>query len=201
MKTKNILKIGIFSIVLFALLISPVLKTNYSQVEAESDCINAEGKCINPRSDCPTGYTSSASTAASTACDPIGLKCCLQDTGTTEIRRKTDEIKVRLPEEKANDICQEISYDAVKNACAADHKGDCLYINTICTWKASWARTQCELVIGTIEGLSMMFSGIMNSEIEWILETLDPATYGGMLGDGVQAIWTLLRNIVNSLLV
>jgi len=34
MKTKNILKIGIFSIALFALLISPILKINVLQVNA-----------------------------------------------------------------------------------------------------------------------------------------------------------------------
>jgi len=46
-----------------------------------------------------------------------------------------------------------------------------------------------------------MFGGIINSEIEWILNALNPATYGGIINDGVYAIWTVLRNIVNSLLV
>jgi len=165
MKTKNILKIGIFSIVLFALLISPVLKTNILQVNADEPL--------------PTDDTSIQA--------QYGF-------GFTQ-----EELIMSLNEKRASDVCNEIDYTAIIEECAKNH--DVIYKNTVCRAKASFAQAQCEIVIGTIEGLGVMFSGIMNSEIEWILETLDPSTYGGMLGDGVQAIWTLLRNIVNSLLV
>ncbi len=67
--------------------------------------------------------------------------------------------------------------------------------------KASFAQIQCEIVTGILEGLGVMFGGIINSEIEWILTALNPATYGGIINTGVNAIWTTLRNIVNALLV
>jgi len=172
MKTKNILKIGIFSIALFALLISPALKTNIIKVNAD-----------DPDTD------SAQSTTNQDISDIYMLGYGIS----------TEDITTGLLEERANDICSEIDYDVIIENCAKNH--DAVYRETICRAKASFAQIQCEFVIGILEGLGTMFGGIINSEIEWILNALNPATYGGIINDGVNAIWTVLRNIVNSLLV
>lgn len=179
MKTKNILKIGIFSIALFALLISPVLKNNILQVRADG-----------PDTD---NSTSDQADAFQTISDIWGMGSGFEVT--------TEKLITSLKEERANDICKQISYDDVINRCAAEKPGNVAYRETICKVKASLARTQCEFVIGILEGLGAMFGGIINSEIEWILNALNPATYGGIINDGVEAIWTVLRNIVNAILV
>jgi len=147
MKTKNILKIGIFSIVLFALLISPILKT-IIQVDANG-----------------------------------------------EVLKTTQEIESSLVDKNAMTICQ-VDTDKWIAECRKDHN------DLLCEAQGSFILSWCEIVKGTLEGLGKMFAGLINLEIDWILKALDPAAYGGMVTNkGVIAIWTILRNIVNSLLV
>ena len=165
MKTKNILKIGIFSIVIFALLISPILKSNSPQAKAQfptsTEFIFAQEGGY--------GYT-------------------------------PEELHLSFTQKEANDVCSVLTYNAVLERCMAEPDGT--HFKPLCMAKASFARIQCELIIGTLEGLNMMFGGIINSEIEWILKTVNPATYNGIVkNEGVLAIWTILRDIVNSLLI
>jgi len=147
MKTKNILKIGIFSIVLFALLISPVLKS-IIQVDANG-----------------------------------------------EVLKTTQEIKSSIVDKNAMTICQ-IDTDDWILECKKSHN------DLLCEAQGSFILSWCEIVKGTLEGLGKMFAGLINLEIDWILRALNPETYGGFATNvGVIAIWTMLRNIVNSLLV
>lgn len=198
MKTKNILKIGVFSIAVFILLISPILKSNAPHVRAASECEDEEGKCINARTSCPSGYTSSGA-AASFDCNPIGLKCCIKDTGTIEIRRGAQTINVRLPEERPESLCKKNFEEGMKQ-CAARYGWD---LNALgCEIKVVIADIWCTVTTAILEGLGKMFAGLINLEIKWILWALDPETYGGFATNtGVIAIWEMMRNLTNTLLV
>ena len=203
MKTKNILKIGIFSIVLFALLISPVLKTNILQVRATSECEKDEnnGECINKGSKCSTlgDYVESSFGCTNDRDD----KCCIPNPtpGTVSVpQRGTQIIKTTLKEESADNLCKNIVFNDFIEKCSKDHGA--IYRETICVVQASFAQSWCQIVKGAVEGLGKMFAGLINLEIEWILNALNPKAYGGFATNvGVIAIWTMLRNIVNSLLV
>ena len=203
MKTKNILKIGIFSIVLFALLISPVLKSNAPQVRAISECEKDEnnGICINKGLKCTTlgEYKESSFKCANYKED----KCCISDpdAGTTQVgQHGLHTVKVPLKEERADDVCK-ISFDEAKTKCSNDQDG-LFFEKQECKMQAFFTYQWCQIVKGVVEGLGKMFSGLINLEIEWILNALNPKAYGGFATNvGVIAIWTMLRNIVNSLLV
>ena len=148
MKTKNILKIAIFSITLLALLISPVLKSNSLQVKANG-----------------------------------------------EVLKNTQEIESSLVDKNALTICQ-VDTDKWILECKKNHN------DFLCETQGSFILSWCEIVKGTLEGLGKMFAGLINLEIDWILKALDPDIYGRFAtNEGVVAIWTMLRNIVNSLLV
>jgi len=148
MKTKNILKIAIFSIALFALLISPVLKSNSFQVRANG-----------------------------------------------EVLKTTQEIESSLVDKNALTICQ-VDTDKWIVECKKNHN------DFLCEAQGSFILSWCEIVKGTLEGFGKMFAGLINLEIDWILKALDPDIYGKFAtNEGVIAIWIILRNIVNSLLV
>jgi len=108
----------------------------------------------------------------------------------------TEDITTGLLEERADDICKINANDWI-DRCMADGT-----IKFVCQMQGFFVKQWCFIVKGVLEGFGKMFAGIINSEIEWILNALNPKTYGGLATNkGVVAIWTVLRNIVNSLLV
>ena len=211
MKTKNILKIGVFSIVLFALLISPILKfiaPETNAVELPDDPVLI--KYCKDNSTMTLENNAQKQEYIEKCCAPEydwGDNQVQQDikcetlTGGVELisAMSSEEISTALEQESVDNICLETDYDKIIQQCAKGH--GVVYKNTVCIAKASFAQIQCEIVTGILEGLGVMFGGIINSEIEWILTALNPATYGGIINTGVNAIWTTLRNIVNALLV
>jgi len=72
MKTKNILRIGVLSIVLLTLLISPILKPIISQVNAETPSISISAYCLGTVG---PGSVGPNLTNSSDAAEYIG-KCC-----------------------------------------------------------------------------------------------------------------------------
>jgi len=230
MKTKNILKIAIFSIALFALLISPILKSNSFQVEAETPPISISTYCLsNVAMDvldindasiaaeyiekcCNTEYEWGAASQSiiDNECQKAQatIDSATQSSPSTgsywggftpELHKEIQEIKVELQEERADDLCK-ISFKDAKTKCNADNKG--YFEEQECKMQAFFTYQWCQIVKGVIEGLGKMFGGIISLEIKWILGALNPQTYGGLATNkGVVAIWTILRNIVNSLLV
>ena len=202
MKTKNILKVGIFSIVVFALLISPVLKSNIPQVRAASECEEQEGVCISPRA---TSCNALEGDYIESSLSCVGVsgktQCCIENPtpGQTTIRHGAQTINVRLPEERPEGICKKTFEDGMAE-CAARYGWGLDSLG--CEIRVVIADMWCVATKGILEGLGKMFTGLIDLEIEWILNALDPETYGGFATNaGVIAIWTMLRNIVNSLLV
>ena len=119
MKTKNILKIGVLSVILFALLISPVLKP-----------------------------------AALKAADPDNVGSYWGGF-TPEFRKEIQEIKTKLQEQRANDLC-EIEANNLLEECAAD-EGSSLANSMFCHMHAFFVKQWCYTVKGVLEGFGKMF--------------------------------------------
>ena len=205
MKTKNILKIGIFSIVLFALLISPVLKSNSPQVKAASECEKEENKgtcVVSKTTKCIDlgDYVENSSLS----CFGAGggkNKCCIPNPtpGQTTIRHGYQTINVRLPEERPEGLCEKNFQDGM-DQCAKRYGWGLDAIG--CEFKVVIADMWCVTTKGILEGLGKMFAGLINLEINWILWALDPDTYGGFVkNEGVIQIWEMMRNLTNALLI
>lgn len=178
MKIKKLLKIGFFGIIFFAFIISPVFKSNFLPANAAEEAEEPEPENTEPF--------------------PVGNEA-FEFAQNGGFLFTTKDIITSLMEENPNSVCNEIDLDEIINECA---KGkNLVYRETVCQVKAAFAKTQCEFVISLTEGIGTMFGGIINSEIEWILNALNPSVYGGTINKGVQAIWTVLRNIVNSILI
>ncbi len=200
MKTKNILKIGIFSIVVFALLISPILKFTTPEANADENdqtCESQGGYCEANKISCKSGYVQDNSLIC-----PSGVgkpKCCIPDpdAGTTQVgQHGLHTVKVTLQEKNAEEICNISANDWI-NKCMDDGTN-----KFVCEMQGFFVKQWCFIVKGVLEGFGKMFAGIINLEIDWILKALKPDTYGGFINNpGVQTIWTMLRNIVNALLV
>jgi len=203
MKTKNILKITIFSIALFALLISPVLKTNIIQVDAVSECEKEENKgiCINKGLKCITlGEYKESSFKCTNYRDE---KCCIPapEGATQQVgQRGLKTIQSRLPEERPEGLCKKNFEDGMLQC---QERYSFFSGGRIgCEFKVVIADMWCVTTKAILEGLGKMFGGLINLEIGWILWALDSGTYGGFAkNEGVIQIWEIMRNLVNSLLV
>ena len=203
MKTKNILKIAIFSIALFALLISPVLKTNIIQVDAVSECEKEENKgiCINKGLKCITlGEYKESSFKCTNYRDE---KCCIPapEGATQQVgQHGLKTIQSRLPEERPEGLCKKNFEDGMLQC---QERYSFFSGGRIgCEFKVVIADMWCVTTKAILEGLGKMFGGLINLEIGWILWALDPGTYGGFAeNEGVIQIWEIMRNLVNSLLV
>jgi hypothetical protein len=203
MKTKNILKIAIFSIALFALLISPVLKSNPLQVRADENdqtCESQGGYCEAYSIKCKSGYVQDNSLSC-----PSGVgkpKCCIPDpnAGTSQVgQRGLKTIKSSLPEERAESFCKK-NFQKGMLLCEKRYGWGTEQLG--CQFKVVIADIWCTITVAILDGLGKMFAGLINLEIEWILWALDPGTYGGFAeNEGVIQIWEMMRNLVNSLLV
>jgi len=207
MKTKNILKIGILSIVLFTLLISPVLKTNITQVDAASECETAGGYCVPHKDGCKADYTKDKSLNC-----PSGVSkpdCCIPDpdAGTSQVGQHhlhTVIEPIKPDEKEVIEIC-----DNLGNWTECKIEGGnildwfkSLLKNFGCVISQTLVRVFCIVLTSFAEGLGKLFSAIMNIEISWILYALSPQTYGGFIDNpGVQEVWSFIRDLVNMLLI
>ncbi len=204
MKTKNILKIGIFSIVVFALLISPILKFNSPQVKAISACESEDGICVETRLRRLCTYYGDyiESSLSCLGSDNVSAdaKCCIPNPtpGQITIRHGAQTINVRLPEKRPEGLCKKNFEDGMEE-CAARYGWG---LDLGCQIKVVIADMWCVFTKAILEGLGKMFSGLINLEIGWILWALDPGTYGGFTeNEGVMQIWEMMRNITNTLLI
>ena len=188
MKTRNVLKIAIFSIVLFALLISPVLKSHPSRVNAESDnqtCESQGGYCEANKILCTSGYIEDKSLSC-----PSGVgkpKCCIPDLdpGTSYVGQHGLHTVISTAKEKPTDeICGE-------------WPGGLPFASI--NW---WEHLFCVIQKGILEGLGKMFATIINSQTGLIIWAFNPATYGGFVNNiAVQSIWGFIRNLINLALI
>src|SRR5680860_593777 len=195
MKTKNILKIGVLSIILLSLLISPILKLVPQKAIAEEVC-----KSTNPayeascKEKCATGDVSIVGT-----CPVEDQKCCLIKILATPVDQKlgeTTDVTGTAKELKATEVCSWLVYKKAEPDSAA---WSMIHGDEDDKW---WSHKVCTFQIGTLEGIGKMIAGMINSLTAQIFWALNPTTYGGFVkNEGVVKIWEILRNFMNLALV
>lgn len=194
MKTQNIFKIGILSIILLSLLISPVLNLNTPQAEAApeseaiSECEEAGGTCIYKRE---TSCANKGLKESSLSCDAGNKQCCVPS--DSEYVTPAASARAQHVEDAKTQIHEMSSIEI----CGTGEDSDARI------WQADWLEHKlCLLQKGIVEGTGKLISGTMNSLISLILWAFNPATYGGFVeNSSVKAIWETLRDFMNLALV
>jgi len=194
MKTKNILKIGVLSIILLSLLISPILKLGSQKAIAQEDCksIHNQAYC---RENCVTGDVQIVGIC------PEGQKCCLNYDLVTIDQTiggevKTVDVTGTAKELKATEICSWLIYN---KATPPSTVWSILTGSSDDLW---WSHKVCTFQIGALEGIGKMIAGMINSLTAQIFWALDPNTYGGFVKNaGVVEIWGILRDFMNLALI
>lgn len=215
MKTKNILKIGVLSIILLSLLISPILKSDIFQAKAEEmTCQEASGICQNDRVKCKNGYEEADPLLKLKCPSGGGPKCCVLSDSTYVKPPSSDRAKYveensikdatgTAKESSAAKICNILIYktENPSTSLLTDIQGawNLLTGSADDRW---WSHKVCVFQIGALEGIGKMIAGMINSLTAQITWALNPDTYGGFVTNvGVVKIWNILKNFMNLALV
>jgi len=216
MKTKNILKIGVFGVVILSLLISPILKSNSSQVKAATPDVTTVEFCkkystmnlpdyakeqgiseVAAKAEyvercCDPGYDWGVDQQLiNNRCDTLsgGVELAIEMGATTEVTGTAKELK-------ATEVCSWLIY---KKAKPDSNVWSMLTGDEDDRW---WSHKVCTFQIGALEGIGKMIAGTINSLTAQIFWVLDPNTYGGFVTNkGVVEIWGILRNFMNLALI
>jgi len=188
-KTKSILKIGVFSIVILSLLISPILKSYavpLSEAAEKETCDSIKGICLEEGKCGTTGeYPDSVVEDPSFSC-PDNKICCRN---------------VKTPEEYNTNVTETISENPALKICGDTYPGQGWGIENIVS-PNYFAHKVCLFQVGIIEGLGKMFAALINLQISMIFWAFDPDTYGGfVLNPGVEEVSDYLINLVNLVLI
>jgi len=181
MKTKNILKIGVFSIVILSFIISSVLKSNAAPLNEDAEKVPCESQNGICREKCI--IVSQGEAEYIEVPDP-SLFCA--DNKICCKLASTEEVKTILAEASAADICKGVggAFESI-------------------WFSLDWfEHLFCVIQKMIIEGLGKMFAAVMNLQVGMILWAFNPATYGGFVNnDAVQNVWTFIRDLINLALV
>lgn len=110
------------------------------------------------------------------------------------------DVQTGLEEQAPKTICDLIVKDADVKCSGGGANGVIAWLN--CSLGNFFLRQFCNVFLAIAEGLGKVVSGVMNLEINWILNALSPATYGGFVNNaGVKAIWKFVRDFVNLFLI
>lgn len=213
MKTKNILKIGVFSLALLSLLISPVLKSNVSQVKAAS-CTDIGGICLPLRITCPSGYKVADETFKLTCPSGVGTqKCCVPSDSEYAKPPQTEREEYHMTQEQIREQSKDQVEGTAKEQNAAQICNLIVYGTTTpdipMIWGIApkmddrwWQHKVCLVQIGILEGIGKMMGGMINALTADILWALNPDSYGGFVkNSGVIEVSGILRTYMNFALI
>jgi len=228
MKIQNIFKIGVLSVVLLSLLISPVLRFNNQQLYAQDKPEPPDDQIAEYCEKLPE-YTSLIGQEEKTEwCN----RCCVLTDKEDLLLESKYNWKDSNKQQGLNNLCDSIckgivaiiwphtepdedttigqTIGAAADSISKIHEKPAQKIckdggfkSTLDAWQPGWIEYQlCVFQKGIVEGTGKLVSGLMNSLISLILWAFDPATYGGFVeNDSVKAIWGALRDFMNLALV
>ncbi|MDD5760645.1 MAG: hypothetical protein PHF45_01125 [Candidatus Pacebacteria bacterium] len=231
MKTKKLFKIGVLSIILLSLLISPNLLLNTAKEAQAKIPLDANAEYCGKPPEVHTGE------------DEIKIKeewcnkCCEykgDDKYGGPIIESIYDWKDQKTQEGKNNVCYGtcrtaetmtyLGYESESEGTTTtvgiltkeftESKAKVLETSpkVICgalegeskkLWEPGWIEYQlCLFQKGIVEGTGKMIAGIINAIVGWIVWALNPATYGGFVNNqSVRDIWEILRDYVNLALV
>lgn len=217
MNTKNLLKIGVLSIILLSLLISPVLKYNSLKVMATTECEEKDGICISSKA----GQKCSDLEMKESDLSCVGAdgknQCCVPSDSdyAKPLESEKEEYYIKqeeLKKESQTDITGTAKELPVTEICEILVYGEKQEskngIKKIWSWLTGdgddkwWQHKVCVFQLGMLEGIGKMIGGMINSLTAKIFWALNPDTYGGFVKNiGVVKVWTILKNFMNLALI
>lgn len=115
---------------------------------------------------------------------------------------ETQPTQTKVEEEKASDICTQIASEDYEECSSSKNLKWYNVELWYCRIRAGLVTLYCRVMHSLITGLGAGISYVMNLEISMILWAINPQTYGGYsTNEGVRAVWGVVRDLVNLLLI